>query len=107
MAQNSTIFLYYDGRIVQNPKGCSYDPSEPAVLPESIATNRNYVQLCYEIYENIGWSFNDTLLILGKYSYLSGKEWNFRPMRIMNDRQLFQFAERVRSVGLELEIYVD
>ena len=106
MAQNSHIFFYYGGRIVKSSDGCSYDPPEPSVLDESTTSNRNYAQLCYEICDNIGWSFNDTLKIQGKYPYLKGNEWHFRAVKITTDNQLVQFAERVKKVGLELEIYV-
>jgi hypothetical protein len=109
MAQNSPIFVYYDGVIVNEPTiGCRYEPDVPVYIPENTFGHRDYAKLCDEIYTNLGWSYTDILLIRGRLPSLKNNVWHYKSIKIMNDEQLYNFAERVINFGFEeLELYVD
>ena len=86
MAQNSPIFVHYDGAIVIEPTiGCRYEPDEPVYIPENTIGNRDYAKLCDEIYTNLGWSYTDILLIRGRLPSLKNNIWHYRSIKIMND----------------------
>ena len=107
MAQNSSIFVYYDGEIAQNSNGYYY-VGEPAYLHNS--RNMDYTRLCLEIYENIGWPLRDIISIKGRLPYLKGDELHFRLVKISNDIQLVRFAEHIKYGDHgwpEIEIYIE
>ena len=108
MAHNGPILVYYDGRIIALLNGMNYDPPEPAYILENTTVNRGYYELCNEIFENIDWSCSDDLIIRDRFSSVQHDNMlNYRLLKITNDAQWIKFAEHVRRVGVELEIYVD